>query len=64
MILKHFVITAVDPALRETRFLITANSIESAWRKFCTQHFGALKPDPHLYDVNEEANYETLHGKQ
>lgn len=32
---------------------ITAKSRSSAWGKFCTQYFGALKPCPADYKVRE-----------
>ena len=31
---------------------ICANSLESAWRKFCVQHFGPMQPNPSDYDIN------------
>jgi hypothetical protein len=41
---------------KQARWSIVANSIESAWRKFQVQRFGALAPNPADYDV-------TLTGK-
>ena len=34
-----------------TETIITALDKKSAWRKFVTQRFGALKPGPGEYDV-------------
>lgn len=30
---------------------VLAKSAEHAWRKFCTQRFGRLKPDPSQYVI-------------
>lgn len=42
---------AAMPAGSTLHWDVTANTLESAWRKFCRQRFGALLPDPSDYDV-------------
>ncbi len=57
---KRYRIRPVDlqvrQAMLETRgeaFVdVAANDMASAWRKFVTQRFGALKPDPAQWDIS------------
>ena len=59
MLLKYFRVTTLNPAVRahlaETKqpqqWDIAANSLPSAWGKFCKQHFGVLLPNPADYDI-------------
>lgn len=59
MEVKRWQIVVTNPdikaALKErgepTAWWPVANDRESAWRKFCTQQFGALKPNPADYSV-------------
>lgn len=60
MSLKRYRILAIEPALRKVMIElrgspaieIVAHTMDSAWRKFVTQRFGALKPDPAHYDIS------------
>jgi len=59
MIIKYYKIRVIEPTTVnhltqqscKTSWLIAAGSLESAWRKFCHQHFGALSANPADYDV-------------
>lgn len=37
---------------RETYWDISATTMQSAWGKFITQRFAALKPNPDHYDIS------------
>lgn len=59
MLLQYYRIRAINPKLVASMshphyWDIGANSLESAWRKFVTQRFGALKPNPADYDIRHE----------
>ena len=59
MLIKRFRVQVIEPGLRAhlqevhqtTTWVIAARTLESAWRKFKTQHFGVLGPNPADYDV-------------
>lgn len=53
MLLFYYKITLLNPEIpgEPRTWLKAAPSIESAWRKFATQHFGALKPNAADYDI-------------
>jgi hypothetical protein len=63
MLLKYYRVRAINPDLVQVftsqgtaaYWDIGANSIESAWRKFVTQRFGILKPNPSDYDIRLES---------
>lgn len=63
MLIKRWKITTINPdiiaASDVVSWEIVASSMIIAWRKFCHQHFGALKPDPADYDIHLES-YDTL----
>ncbi len=59
MLLHYYRVRAINPELiaaipQPHYWDIGANSLESAWRKFVTQRFGALKPNPSDYDIRHE----------
>lgn len=57
--LRRFIIRAIEPTLVEylrdnglsLEFAILARNEGLAWSKFCTQYFGALKPNPIEYNI-------------
>jgi hypothetical protein len=59
MSVPRYRIKAIDSDLRAalqarnepTHWDIAAFSMASAWGKFITQRFGALKPNPDYYDI-------------
>ena len=59
MLLKRYLVQVVEPTVkaalidsgRPTYWLITANDLPGAWRKFTKQHFGVLLPTPCDYDI-------------
>lgn len=59
MLVKHYRIQAIREELKahlaEVRqpasWDVVAPSLESAWRKFCRQHFDVLLPNPADYDI-------------
>lgn len=62
MLITRYKIMVISPELKAglerlpnpqpTSWIIAANSMESAWRKFCTQRFGLLLPDPADFDIS------------
>ena len=68
MLVKRFMIMVIDPTLKAhlvadkdvTCWLITANSMQSAWRKFSMQQFGALKPNAADYDISLHSVVEVI----
>jgi hypothetical protein len=60
MLVKQYQVRILEPELcqlqrnagQPTVWRMTAHSLESAWRKFKTQHFGILTPNPADYDVH------------
>lgn len=62
MLLKYYRVRATEPAIiealkadgRDAWIDIVAGDMASAWRKFVTQRFGVLKPNPLHYDIRLE----------
>lgn len=61
MKIPRWIIVARDGSSVTT---ITANTEESAWRKFCWQYFGVLKPSREDYKITPAVSLAKLHWRK
>lgn len=65
MLFKQYIVRTTNPDLaqhlvnvgQKSHWMIVANSLESAWRKFQRQQFGDLLPDPTDYDISLHSTF-------
>ena len=68
MLIKQYKVQVIEPTVRlhlescdnPTAWLVSANDLPSAWRKFTRQHFSALCPNPSDYDIRFHSIMETV----
>ena len=51
--IKRYIIRPTVPVQSDKKYwIIIASDMQSAWRKFVTQHFGPMKPNPSEWDIS------------
>lgn len=66
MLIKYYKVQVIEPTVRAhlakagnpTSWIICADSLEAAWKRFCVQQFGALQPNPADYDISYQRSRE------